>query len=1080
MSLPLFIPVISQIRRKVKGIGIVLKGFVGVYFLILSSTVFSQSCPHQIKNPWEWPSHSNWFIGMGLKGKFKGGNLIISSIPNITLYEGTSGASDDWGNLLFLNNGRRVWDAQGNLKYSGLLEGDEGGATSPNGSASQGVITVRHPLDTTNYYIFTVDDALTGKPYGLNYSVVDRTGTPKGGATRLGNYRTTEGVAATRHANGVDLWVTVQGAASTNYYTYLITCSGVVPTPVISAVASSKTGDQERGGLAFSWDSKLLVSAHPDAYPNSDKEVSVYKFDNKTGIISDPHHISSPSTSDNPYDVIFSTDNSRVYFTNNQGDLQYYDVSSWNTTTMMNSLTKVAGVKGTAYPALEIGGDGNLYMANFTGLLGKLSGNMNTGTVTYSTVAGAETRRGLPTMYLPPFEEPDIDEIGPFCSTDPPVDLSTKWICSGIDAEDPVKYPDSYNGPGITDKGKGIFDPKVAGEGNHMIIFKRCSVDDTIFVKVRPCGCPDTSLKPMPPICAYDSLDLNKYVLTNEPGQWMLVGMPAGSPATVNGGHMFYGNHGTPGKYTVRYTINKKVPGCPDYAERDIILHPVPVVTATGGIILCNGQSIVCSASGANTYTWSNGGFGASISVTPLATTSYTVTGTDANGCMDTSVATVVVPPKLELVATSTNVNCLGKDNGTASISASGGTPGYTYVWSNGQTQPKINGLSPGNYTVVVSDSNKCADSVSVVVTAPVLPTADFIFSTGCLNTPVEFSDNSTGGSGTITFYKWDFGDPLNPPNENFTRSPEPHLYTSTGTYTVKLLVVTDGGCKDSITKPVDVWPKPKVDFGSPKSGCKPVCVNFQDFSTISSGSIVKWNWNFGDASSGSNTSTTQNPEHCYYKQGLYHVSLTVESDKGCKDKLQKNDLIEVFSSPVAEFTSNVKEAEIFNPTIQFYDKSSGSPVSWHWDFGVTTITDDTSKILTPKWTYADTGKYNVCLTVKNIIGCSDYICHPITINPYWTFYIPNAFTPNGDGINDSFNGTGYNIIEYQLWIYDRWGNMIYTTGETENPASSKNWDGRANDGQEIAQQDVYVWKVQLRDVFKKRHHYIGTVTIVK
>lgn len=1081
MSLPFVLPhVRTRRKRRTES---VLKGIIGLfYFLSFSLTVFSQSCPHQIKNPWQWPSHSNWLIGIGLKGKFTSGGVTISAIPNVKNYEGVSGASDDWGNLLFLNNGRLVWDAQGNQKFAGLLEGDEGGATSPNGSASQGVITVRHPLDTANYYIFTVDDALTGKPYGLNYCIVDRNGNGKSGPVRLGSYRTTEGIAATRHANGVDIWVTVCGANSTNFYTYLITCSGVVKTPVVSAVAVAKTGDRERGGLAFSWDSKYFVQAHPDFYPNSDKEVSVYKFDNQTGIISDAHHISDPGTIDGPYDVTFSPDNSKIYFSTPTGTLGCYDISSWNTSTMMSSFKLVKGVNTGSYGAIEIGVDGNLYMASAASGLGKISGNLNDpGSLSYSKVPGGETRLGLPTMYLPPYEEPDITEVGPFCPTDPPVDLSTIWICTGIDAEDPVNYPDSYSGTGITDKGKGIFNPATAGIGNHMIIFKRCSVDDTIYINVKPCSCPDTTLKSMPPLCIVDSINLNAYKQTTEPGTWSIADSPAGSTASING-TIFYTNTTVPGNYTVRFTLDKKVPGCPEFAERTILIHPRPDVNAIAEKISCYGQQAICTASGATTYVWSNGGSGASITVTPLTTASYTVTGTSANGCMDTATVTILVPTKLELKAQVTNVNCLGTDNGTASINASGGTPGYTYLWSNGQTQDKITGLPPGSYTVVVMDANKCIDSTSVLVGAPVYPKADFDYSTGCLGTAVSFTDQSVPGNGNIiTTYRWNFGDPASPANTDNKATPDPHMYNSTGAYDVKLVIVTDGGCADSISKQLNIWPVPVVDFGSPKSGCRPVCVDFNDLSTISSGSIVKWNWNFGDGNSGNNnTSSEKDPKHCYNTAGNYHVTLTVTSDKGCKATLQKKNLIEVFASPVAAFGSNVTQAEIFNPIIRFFDQSTGSPVSWHWDFGVTSITSDTSNILTPIYSFPDTGKYNVCLTVKNTIGCSDFVCHPITITPFWTFYIPNAFTPNGDGINDFFNGSGYNILEYQLWIYDRWGNMIYTTGKADSPATSKSWDGRANGGSEIAQQDVYVWKVELRDIFKKQHSYVGTVTIVK
>ncbi len=1082
MSSSLFVPKNVLSRGEMMGFEKVLKGICGlILFFVVPLISFGQSCPTSAKNPWEWPSHSNWLIGNGIKGKFSGGNIVISSQPNVTTYEGTSGASDDWGNLLFHNNGRMVWDAQGNLKFSGLLEGNEGGSTGPNGSASQGVITVRHPLDTLNYYVFTVDDVLTGSAKGLNYCVLNRDGSLQSGPIRLGSYRTMEGIAATTHANGVDIWVTAYGSSGANFYTYLITCTGVVKSPVISAIAPVVTGDMERGGLAFSWDSKLFAQVHPDYNPNGDKEVTVYKFDNQTGLISDPHHISDPGSVDSPYDVTFSPDNSKLYFSTGFGTLGYYDVSSMNTATMAASVKFIKGVNTGSHSAIEIGADGNLYMATPYGAMGKLSGSMNAGTLTFTNIPGATTNRGLPTMYLPPFEEPDIQEVGPFCTTDPPVDLNTKWICKGINAEDPVNNPDAYSGTGITDKGKGIFSPAVAKEGTHMIIFKRCSVDDTIYIIVKPCECPDTTLKPIPPICADGSIDLNGYKITAEAGSWSLISSPAGSAATLTG-TLFQANL-SPGKYTVRYTLDKKIKGCAESAERVITVYPLPVVTATSGTINCYGQSTTCTASGATSYTWSSGDLGQSITVTPLAATSYTVTGVDVNGCKDTAIVHIDVPAKLELNTVVTNINCIGKDNGTASVTATGGTPGYTYLWSNGETTPAITGLPLGTYTVLVTDSKSCLVTVSVTVGTPVLPTADFNFSTACFGTPVRFLDHSNPGNGnTIVSYKWDFGDPTSPNNSDDSDSPQPHIYNVMSSYKVKLLIVTNNGCKDSITKQVDVWPVPKADFGSPISGCKPVCADFKDLSTITGGVISKWNWNFGDPGSGAaNTSNSQFPEtHCYFNSGFYSVKLIVETDKGCRDTVTKKDIVNVLSSPKAAFTSDKVEAQIFNPSFNFYDQSTGLPTSWHWDFGVTSLLNDTSNILNPKWTYADIGKYNVCLTVKNKIGCSDYVCHPVTVTPYWTFYIPNAFTPNADGDNDFFNGQGYNITQYQMWIYDRWGNMIYTTGKANNPDNSVPWNGKANNGQELAQQDVYVWKVELKDIFNKAHSYIGTVTLVK
>jgi gliding motility-associated-like protein len=100
---------------------------------------------------------------------------------------------------------------------------------------------------------------------------------------------------------------------------------------------------------------------------------------------------------------------------------------------------------------------------------------------------------------------------------------------------------------------------------------------------------------------------------------------------------------------------------------------------------------------------------------------------------------------------------------------------------------------------------------------------------------------------------------------------------------------------------------------------------------------------------------------------------------------------------------------------------------------------------------------------------------HLVEIGPEFTFYIPNAFTPDGDGTNDFFFGTGIGIVQYDLTIFDRWGNLIFHSEKLEDQ-----WNGKANNGSDISQQDVFVWKVKLTDIFGKKHHYMGTVTLVK
>ena len=130
---------------------------------------------------------------------------------------------------------------------------------------------------------------------------------------------------------------------------------------------------------------------------------------------------------------------------------------------------------------------------------------------------------------------------------------------------------------------------------------------------------------------------------------------------------------------------------------------------------------------------------------------------------------------------------------------------------------------------------------------------------------------------------------------------------------------------------------------------------------------------------------------------------------------------------------------------------------------------------MNPTHTYADSGTYCVTLTVQSAGGCSDAITNCLVIEPEYTFYIPSGFTPNGDGLNPVFAPKGQNIAEFTMRIFDRWGNMIFKSGSV-----NEGWDGKVQNKSEVAQQDVYVYNIDVKDNLGKKHKYIGTVTIVK
>jgi gliding motility-associated-like protein len=183
--------------------------------------------------------------------------------------------------------------------------------------------------------------------------------------------------------------------------------------------------------------------------------------------------------------------------------------------------------------------------------------------------------------------------------------------------------------------------------------------------------------------------------------------------------------------------------------------------------------------------------------------------------------------------------------------------------------------------------------------------------------------------------------------------------------------------------------------------------------------------------------------------------------------------LVVIYPVPHADFNATPQPTTILDPTIHFYDASTLAPItSWSWNFG----DGDTSKIEFPTHVYQDTGSYPVQLTVVSSFGCRDSIIKIIVIQDEYVVYVPNAFTPNYDGTNDVFLPKGTGIADYKLWVYDRWGELVFYS---EDPHTG--WDGRMhNHGSQILQQDVYAWKLEVTNEKGEPRMFKGTVSLIK
>ena len=239
----------------------------------------------------------------------------------------------------------------------------------------------------------------------------------------------------------------------------------------------------------------------------------------------------------------------------------------------------------------------------------------------------------------------------------------------------------------------------------------------------------------------------------------------------------------------------------------------------------------------------------------------------------------------------------------------------------------------------------------------------------GAIPLGVAFEDLSTG---PVSTWFWDFGD-----GSNATLQDPQHRYGTPGLYNVSLTVTGPYG-NDTLVRPGYInaslpLPPLKANFtADPSRGPAPLGVQFTDYST---GDVKSWLWEFGDQSQ----STSRSPVHTYEKQGTYTVRLTITGSRGT-DTMTRAGYIQV-SAPIqpvkANFAGNTTTGTA-PLAVKFFDRSTGSPASWFWDFG----DNATSTVQNPVHEYSGPGSYSVSLTAGNSLGNN-------------TLLIPNYITAN-------------------------------------------------------------------------------------
>lgn len=342
---------------------------------------------------------------------------------------------------------------------------------------------------------------------------------------------------------------------------------------------------------------------------------------------------------------------------------------------------------------------------------------------------------------------------------------------------------------------------------------------------------------------------------------------------------------------------------------------------------------------------------------------------------------------------------------------------------------------------LVVNPDSICNDTAFFVVEVSFLDTDFLMTYDTCDAGPVDFIATPVS-SAVINNYRWDFGDSLT------TNQVSPaHQYTDAGTYQVQLIVEDEFQCFDTLFKNLTWRPAPEIILVSPDIaiGCTPLTTTIQNRSRPVDTTYQLY-WEFGDGG----TDTGLAPSHIYRTPGNYSVYLSITSPFGCFVDTVFEDLIFADLPPKAGFTWRPSiDPEKFTE-FQFMDASERA-LGWNWIFDTLSIPD-----IRPftNYVFSDTGYQKVTLIVEDQYGCFDTLTQKVDVIPPQTYFLPNAFTPNGDGLNDVFIGVGLTdyLQDFKMNIFDRWGGLVFSSTDAQ-----QGWDGGS------VPSGMYVYKVQYR-----------------
>ncbi|MFP5471284.1 MAG: PKD domain-containing protein [Bacteroidia bacterium] len=551
-----------------------------------------------------------------------------------------------------------------------------------------------------------------------------------------------------------------------------------------------------------------------------------------------------------------------------------------------------------------------------------------------------------------------------------------------------------------------------------------------------------------------------------------------------------------------------------------------------------NGRIELNSVGGNKTHNYFIDGVACGKTIQNLQAANYTLEVIDERGCRDDLVETITEPFALDLAITVSNVRCYGEIGGSIQAVASGGTaPYYSNSLSYTGSYTSLNNLIAGTYAIDVYDANGCAYAQQVTVTQPNQLLANFTVAkdTFCAGEVVSVNSSVSGGTPNYQ-YNWSnplisgsFGNfyaqqtenitltvtdangcqyvytdgfyvpTLNPADFQFSLSDNEicfgesinvtalyngdnypltvswnNTFSGLGTHTdspssntIYQVYVADK-CNNQFVDNRNLTVRPLPGINLPtivEEGCSPLTVDFSKYPQSSD--ISSYFWEFGNGT----ISNEDEPYVTFYDAGQFNIKLSVEDIYGCANSKTSESAITVFPSPHSSPSAERLIVDEYSPIVQFYNKSYDHD-RYTWDFGDGYYSSVETE---PVHKYKTVGTYTVELAVENDYGCIDKEYLIVEVQPVANIFIPSAFTPNNDNLNENFKIVSYNIQEegFIMEIFTRWGEKIF---QTQN--LNEGWDGTYKGT--LVTQGNYVYKVIAIDLLGNKQELFGSVAVIR